>query len=201
MVLCTSWILVTVCFQMLGKFSAVIASKFFSGSFPPYSLSGILILQILVYLTLFQRSLKLSSFLFILFPLFYFAAVISTILTSSSLNIHASTSFILLLIPFSVFFISVIVFFNSGYLLELQTLLKTYGIFSLCASIFFFSSWITFTIFTLNFQINWLSLFHLVVFLGFYLSPLYGKYSFAVSFCLKFYFWSSRRGAVVNESD
>ena len=45
-----------------------------------------------------QRSLKLSSILFILFSLFCSSAVISTILTSSSL-IHSSASVIVLLIP------------------------------------------------------------------------------------------------------
>ena len=50
--------------------------------------------------------LRLSSFLFIVFPIFCSAAVISTILYSRSL-IHSSASLILLLIPYSVLFISV----------------------------------------------------------------------------------------------
>ena len=57
----------------------------------------------LVHLILTQRSLKLSSVLFILFTLFCSSEVISTILSSSSL-IHYSTSDILLLIPSSVQF-------------------------------------------------------------------------------------------------
>ena len=60
----------------------------------------------LVHLILSQSSLKLYSFLFILFSFVFFlcsTAVTSTILSSSSL-IHSSASLILLLIPFSVFF-------------------------------------------------------------------------------------------------
>ena len=55
-----------------------------------------------------QRSLRLSSFLVILFSLFCSALVISNIL-SSNLLIHSSTSVFLLLIPSNVFLISVIV--------------------------------------------------------------------------------------------
>ena len=60
------------------------------------------IIQMLVCLTLFQRSLRLSSFLFILFSLFCSAANISTILSSRSL-IPSSASVFLLLIT-SVYF-------------------------------------------------------------------------------------------------
>ena len=60
-----------------------------------------------------QKSLKLSSFLYMLLSLFCSAAVISTTLSSNSL-IHPSASFIVESIPSSVFFISVIVFVNSG---------------------------------------------------------------------------------------
>ena len=74
--------------------------------------SGTPIMQTLVHLMLSQRSLILSLFLFILLSLFCSAAVISTNLSSSSL-IHFSASLILLLIPSSVFFISVIVSFIS----------------------------------------------------------------------------------------
>ena len=66
----------------------------------------------LVHLILFQRSLRLSSVLFILFTLFCSLEVISTILSSNSL-IHSSASDILLLIPSRMFLISVIVLFVS----------------------------------------------------------------------------------------
>ena len=66
----------------------------------------------LVHLIWPQRSLRLSSAFFILFTLFCFSEVISTIL-SSSLLIHSSASDILLLIPSRVFLLSVIVLFVS----------------------------------------------------------------------------------------
>ena len=56
----------------------------------------------LVHLILSQMFLRLSLVLFILFTLFCFSEVISTILSSSSL-IHSSVSDILLLIPSTVF--------------------------------------------------------------------------------------------------
>ena len=64
---------------------------------------GIPIMQMLVCLMLFQRSVRVSLFLFILFSLF--TAMISTFLSFSSL-ICFSVSVILLLIPSSVLFIS-----------------------------------------------------------------------------------------------
>ena len=80
---------------------------FFSSS------SGTLIIRrLMVCLILSQRSLRLSSVLFILFTLFCSSEVISTILSSSSL-IHSFASDILLLIPSRVFLISVIVLFVS----------------------------------------------------------------------------------------
>ena len=68
-------------------------------------------MQRLVHLMLSQRSLRLSSFLFIFFFIL-FAGVISIILSSRSL-IQSSALVILLLIPSHVFFISVIVLFIS----------------------------------------------------------------------------------------
>ena len=77
--------------------------KIFSDPFFFSSSSGTPIIRMLVCLVL---SLRLSSILFILFYLFCSLADISTILSSSSL-IRSSASVILLLIPSSVFFISV----------------------------------------------------------------------------------------------
>ena len=74
----------------------------------PSSSSGTLLVWMLVCLIWSQRSLRLSSGLFILFPLFCCSEIISTILSSSSL-ICSSASDILLLIPSRVFLISVIV--------------------------------------------------------------------------------------------
>ena len=102
-ILCTSWTWVTLSFPTLERFLTIISSNIFSDPFSFSSSSGAPIIRMLVYLMLSQRSLRLSSFLFILFSLFCYSAVISTILSSSSL-IHSSASVILLLIPSSVFF-------------------------------------------------------------------------------------------------
>ena len=74
---------------------------FFSSS------SGTPIIRMLVHLIFSQRSLRLSSVLFILFTLFCSSEVIPTILSSHSL-IHSSASDTLLLIPSRVFLISVL---------------------------------------------------------------------------------------------
>ena len=95
-------------FPMLGKFFTIISSNIFSDPFS-YSSFGTHIIQMLVCLMLFQRSLRLCSILFILFSLFYFAAVISTILFLAHLSILLSV--ILLLIPPRVFLISGIIVF------------------------------------------------------------------------------------------
>ena len=113
--LCASWTLLNISFSMLGKFSTIISSKFFSYTFFFSSTYGTPIIQMLVCLILSQRSLRLSLVLFILFTLFCSSEVISTILSSSSL-IHSSASDILLLIPSRVFLISVIVLFVSLYI-------------------------------------------------------------------------------------
>ena len=114
--LCASWIWVTISFPKLGKFLTIISSNIFSDPFffPSF---GTLIIWILVQLMLSQRSLRLSSVLFILFPLFCSLAVISTILSSSSL-IHSSASVILLLIPSSIFFISIFGYYLFKYFLR-----------------------------------------------------------------------------------
>ena len=87
---------------MLGKFSAIITSDIFQALscffWDPYNVSH------------FMLSLKLSSFLFILFSLSCSMAMISTALFSSSC-ICSSVSCIMLLIPSSVFFISAILQF------------------------------------------------------------------------------------------
>ena len=67
-------------------------------------------IRMLGHLTLSQRSLRLSSFLLILFSFFLSASLISTILSSTSL-ILSSASVILLLVPSGVLLISVIALF------------------------------------------------------------------------------------------
>ena len=100
---------------MLGEFSTIISSKNFSHPFFFSSSSVTPIVQMLVHLILPQRSLRLSSVLFILLTLLCSLEVISTISSSSPL-ICSSASDILLLIPSRVFLISVIVLFVSVYL-------------------------------------------------------------------------------------
>ena len=104
----------TISFSMLGKFSTVIPSTIFSYAFFFSSYSGTHKIQMLVSLILFQRFLRLSSVLFILFTLFCSSEVISTILSSSSL-ICSSASDILLLIHSRLFLISIILLFASAY--------------------------------------------------------------------------------------
>ena len=98
----------TISFSMLGKFLTLISSKIFSYPLFFSSSSGTPIIQVLVCLILSQRSVRLSSVLFMLFTLFCSSELISTILSSNSL-IRSSPSGILLLIPSRVFLISVIV--------------------------------------------------------------------------------------------
>ena len=102
------WTWLTVSFLMLGRFSAILSSNIFSSLFYLFSSSGTPIMKILVHLMLSQRSLNLSSFLLILFSIFCFMAMISTILSSRSL-VHSSASVFLLLIPSSVLFLSVFI--------------------------------------------------------------------------------------------
>ena len=109
--LCTSWKWLAIPFSMLGKFSTIISSKIFSYPFF-FSFSATPRIWMLVYLILSQKSLRLSSFIFILFTLFYSSAVISTNISSRSL-IRSFASDILLLIPSRVFLISIIVLFFS----------------------------------------------------------------------------------------
>ena len=65
--LCASWTSLTISFSMLGKFSTIISSIIFSYPFFFSSYSGTTIIWMLVHLTWSQRSLRLSSDLFILF--------------------------------------------------------------------------------------------------------------------------------------
>ncbi|XP_049565758.1 uncharacterized protein LOC125964388 [Orcinus orca] len=145
--LCASWTWVTLSFPMLGMFSTIISSNIFSVPFFFSSSSGTPIIRMLVRLVLSQRSLRLSSVLFIAFSLFCSAVVISTILSSRSL-IRSSASVILLLIPSRVFLISFIVLFivvcfifsSSRSLLNVSCIL----------SVLFPRFWIIFTIVILN---------------------------------------------------
>ena len=105
----------TLCFLNLIDYFLSHAGKVFNYSIFKKLLSGFLfsfssgtsIAQMLVCLILSQRSLKRSSFIFILFPLLCSSVTISTILSSSSLC-HSSASVSLLLFPSRVFLASLV---------------------------------------------------------------------------------------------
>ena len=107
--LCASWTFLIISFPTLRKFSCHFF-KYFSRHFylslsPP---SGTPRIWMFMHLMLSQRSLRLSSFLFIIFSIFCSMAMISTILSSRSF-IHFSASVILLLIPILVYYSSLFV--------------------------------------------------------------------------------------------
>ena len=62
-----SWTWVAISFPILGKFSAIISSSIFSWPFFLSSSFGTPMIRMLGHFTLSQRSLRLSSFLLILF--------------------------------------------------------------------------------------------------------------------------------------
>ena len=129
--LCASWIWLIISFPMLGNFSALISSNIFSGPFSLSYPSVTLIMRMRVCLLLFQRPLKLSSFIFILFSYSFFRQLISNILSSSSF-FRASALVFVLWIPYSVLFISIYLFFSSH-----RSLVNISYIFSIQASILF----------------------------------------------------------------
>ena len=101
-----SWTWVAISFPILGRFSIIISSSIFSWPFFLSSTSGTPMIRMLGHLTLSQRSLRLSSFLFILFssllhlpPTFYLPPHLSYLLPQ------------LLLVPSRVISISVIALF------------------------------------------------------------------------------------------
>ena len=184
--LCASWTWLTLSFPILGKFSTIISSNIFSVPFFLSSSSGTPIIQMLVHLMLSQRSLRLSSILFILFSLFCSVVVISTILFSRSL-IRSCASVILLLIASREFLISFIVFFIIVYLLfsSSRSLLNVSCIFS----ILFPRFWIIFPIITLNSFSGRLPISSSFVWSGcFYLAPssavCFSVFSFRFTYCL-----------------
>ena len=111
-ILCTSWTWVSISFPLLGNFFSYCLVRYFLRSlFYLSSPSGAPIMQILVCLMLSQRSLGLSPFLFIFFSSILFHGSDFHYFVSRSL-MH-SVLVLLLLIPFSLFFISVILLVTS----------------------------------------------------------------------------------------
>ena len=88
-----SWTWVAISFSILGKLSTIISSSIFSCPFFLSSSSGTPMIQMLGHLTLSQRSLRLSSFLLILFSFFPSASFISTIISSTSLSLYSASLF------------------------------------------------------------------------------------------------------------
>ena len=134
-----------------------------------------------------QRSLRLSSIIFILFSLFCFAVVISTILSSRSL-IRSSASVIRLLIPSREFVISFIVLFITVCLLFSSS--RSFLNISCIFSILFPRFWIIFTIIILNSSSGRLPISSLLFGLvGFYLFPSSAVCFSVFSFCLTYCVW------------
>ena len=162
-----SWTWVIISFPILGKFSTIVSSSIFSWPFFLSSSSGTPMIQILGHLTLSQRSLRLSSFLLILFSFFLSASFISTILSSTSL-ILSSASIILLLVPSRVFFYLVycIIHYILTFLISSRSLLNISCIFSIlvsrlfiCNSILFSRFWVfSVSLFGILYQVDSLSL-------------------------------------------
>ena len=131
-----SWTWVIIPFPILGKFSTIISSSIFSWSFFLSSSSEIPMIQILGHLTLSQRSLRLSSFLLILFYFFLSASFISTILFSISL-ILSSASIILVRSLQSVFDLSYCII-HYLFFISSRSLLNISCIFSILVSRLYF---------------------------------------------------------------
>lgn len=111
------------------------------------SLSETSIMWMLVHLMLPQKSLRLSSLIFIIFSLFCSVAMMSTPLSSSSF-IYSSVLVNLLLILSVVFFFLVTVLFTST---SCKSFLRMSYIFSICAFILFQRSQIIFTLIILDY--------------------------------------------------
>ena len=105
-----SWTWVAISSPIFGKFSTIISSSIFSWPFFLSYSSGTPMIQMLGHLILSQRSLRLSSFLLILFSFFLSASFICTILSSSSHFLY-SASVPVPLVPSRLFLISFIAFF------------------------------------------------------------------------------------------
>ena len=88
---CVYWTCMSVFFPRLGKFSAFMSSGMFYTPFSFLFPSGTSIMQMLVHLMLFHRSVQLSSFHVNL--LFYRSSSVMASTLSFSFLIHSSVSF------------------------------------------------------------------------------------------------------------
>ena len=80
-----SWTWVAISFPILGKFSTIITSNIFSCPFLLSTFTGTPMFQMLGHFTLSLRSLRLSSFLLVLFFFYPLCFIYSMILSSTSL--------------------------------------------------------------------------------------------------------------------
>ena len=153
-----SWTWVIISLPILGKFSTIISSSIFSWSFFLSSSSGTPTIQILEYLILSWRSLRLSSYLLIRFSFFLSDSFISTILTSTSLILSSASIFYYLLPPEC--FWSHLLHYSlhiDSFFISSRSLLNLSCIFSIlvsrlfiCDSILISKFWIIFIIIILN---------------------------------------------------
>ena len=156
---------VTISFPVLGKFLTVTSSNTFSGPFSFSSFLGIPIMQMLVHLMLFQRSLRLFSFLFFAYSLFCSMAMISITLSFSLFILLQLFCywFFLMYSSFQLLYCSLVSLFFNPFGFTLNISLN----FSICVSVLFpkildhlYYHYSTF------FQRGCLSPFHLVVLMG-----------------------------------
>ena len=143
---------------MSGKFSTTISSSFFSVPLSsPYSILILMLGHLMLSHISLSVLVSFHAFLKKFVPWQLFPH-----LTSSSL-LCPSASVNLLLIPCSVFFISVIVLLIFVFSFSYSRCLLSFSyIFSIHASILFPSSWIIFTIINLNSFIRYIAYFLLI---------------------------------------
>ena len=85
-----SWTWVAISFPILGKFSTILSSSISLWHLFLSFYSGTPLIRMLGHLTLFQRFLRLSSFLLICFSFSFSVSFISTILSSTSLILSSA---------------------------------------------------------------------------------------------------------------
>ena len=148
-----SWTSVAISFPILGKFSTTISSSIFSRTFFLSSSSGTPMIQMLGHLTLSQRSLRLSSFLLILFsslfhlfPPFYLPPHLASLLPQLFYCWFPPSAFyVRYCIIHWPFFISSRSLLNISYIFSILV-----SNLFICDSILFLKFWIICTIIILN---------------------------------------------------
>ena len=127
--LCTSWTWVAISFPMLGKFSTIISSNIFSDPFSSTYSSGTPVIWVLLHLMLSQRSLRLSSFPYILLFFFVLWQLFLPFCFPAQLSILLPQLFYWFLLEFF-FLISIIMLFITIFPLFLLVPCETFLVFS-----------------------------------------------------------------------